>query len=80
MRHRKRGRKLGNSPAHRKALGRNMVQHLFDHERIITTVPKAKEYQALAEKLITLGKNKTLANIRRANKLMGNRDLQVRVA
>lgn len=75
MRHRKRGRKLGNSPSHRRALGKNLISSLFEHERIITTVPKAKEYQALAEKIITLSKTKTLTNIRRVVKLLGNRDL-----
>ncbi|MCA8938644.1 MAG: 50S ribosomal protein L17 [Planctomycetes bacterium] len=77
MRHRKRGRKLGTNPAQRRALGRSIIQALFDHERIITTVAKAKQFQPLAEKLITLGKEKNLSNIRRAVKLLGNRDLQV---
>ena len=43
MRHRKAGRKLGRTAAHRKAMLRNMVTSLFEHERIVTTVPKAKE-------------------------------------
>ncbi len=76
MRHRKRGKKLGVSPAHRKALGRNMIQSLLEHERIITTVPKAKHFQPLAEKIIHLGKTKDLHHIRRAVKLLGNRDLE----
>jgi len=77
MRHRKRGRKLGVSPSHRKALGRNIIQSLVDNERIITTVPKAKQFKPLAEKIINLSKEKTLHNIRRVEKLLGNRDLQI---
>ena len=76
MRHRKRGRKLGVNSSHRKALGRNMVQALIDHERIVTTVEKAKHFQPLAEKIIHLGKTRTLANIRRAAQLAGNRRLE----
>lgn len=76
MRHRNRGRKLGVSVAHRRALGRNLIMSLIENERIITTVPKAKQFQPLAEKIINLGKDKNLANIRRAVQLMGNRDLQ----
>lgn len=77
MRHRKRGRKLGVSPAHRKALGRNIIQSLIDNERIVTTVPKAKQFKPLAEKIINLSKEKNLHNIRRVVKLLGNRDLQI---
>lgn len=76
MRHRNRGRKLGVSPSHRKAMGRNMIQALIDHERIVTTVEKAKQFQPLAERIIHLGKEKTLHNIRRAEQLLGNRGLQ----
>lgn len=77
MRHRKRGRKLGVNGAHRKALGRNLIQSLIDHERVITTVPKAKQFQPLAEKVINLAKTKNLTNIRRVEKLIGSRELQV---
>ncbi len=56
MRHRKAGRKLGRSSGHRKALYRNLITELFRHERIKTTVAKAKAIRPLAEKLITLGK------------------------
>lgn len=76
MRHRKRGRKLGVSPSHRKALGRNMVQALIDRERIVTTVEKAKQFQPLAEKVLHLGKTNNLANIKRAVQLAGNRKLE----
>lgn len=56
MRHRNAGRKLGRNASHRKALFRNMVTSLFEHERIQTTDAKAKEVRRVAEKLITLGK------------------------
>ena len=56
MRHNVRGRKLNRTPAHRKMLYRNLVTALIKHERITTTVPKAKEARSLAEKLITFAK------------------------
>src|SRR5216683_3670619 len=60
MRHRKAGRKLNRSPSHRLALKRNLAMALFQHERIITTVAKAKEVRPFVEKLITLAKKNTL--------------------
>lgn len=56
MRHNVSGRKLNRTAAHRKMLYRNLVTALFKHERIQTTVPKAKEARSLAEKLITFAK------------------------
>src|SRR5437868_2902236 len=56
MRHLKAGRKLGRNASHRLALMRNLARALFTHERIITTVEKAKEARRFAEKLITLAK------------------------
>ncbi|MEN8006095.1 MAG: 50S ribosomal protein L17 [Candidatus Krumholzibacteriota bacterium] len=56
MRHNVSGRKLNRTPAHRKMLYRNLVTALFKHERIQTTVPKAKEARMVAEKLITFAK------------------------
>jgi large subunit ribosomal protein L17 len=56
MRHRISGRKLGRNASHRKAMFRNMVTSLFEHERVQTTDAKAKELRRVAEKLITLGK------------------------
>ncbi|MCL4729383.1 MAG: 50S ribosomal protein L17, partial [Planctomycetes bacterium] len=79
MRHRKRGRKLGVSPSHRRALGKNMVQALIDHERIVTTVEKAKQFQPLAERVIHLAKTDNLTNKRRVVSLIGDRDLQNKV-
>jgi len=54
MRHRVRGRKLGRTTAHRKALFRNQLTALFTHERIVTTLAKAKELRPLAERMVTL--------------------------
>ncbi len=56
MRHRKAGRKLNRTSAHREAMFRNMAASLFRHELIKTTVPKAKELRRVAEPLITLAK------------------------
>lgn len=54
-------RHLGRKSSHRQALLRNLVASLFQHESITTTLPKAKEAQKMAEKLITLGKRNTEA-------------------
>ena len=66
MRHNVSGRKLNRSPAHRKMLYRNLVTALFKHERIQTTVPKAKEARAVAERLITFAKRGDLHARRQA--------------
>ncbi len=60
MRHRKRGRKLGRNPAHRRAMLRNMANSLFLHGRIVTTVAKAKELRPFAERLITIARRGTV--------------------
>jgi large subunit ribosomal protein L17 len=73
MRHRVAGRILGRTSAHRRALRRNLVSSLFEHETISTTIEKAKEVKPFAEKLITLAKKGTLAARRRAIALLGNR-------
>ncbi len=56
MQHNRAGRKLGRTSAHRKALFRNQLDSLFTHERIKTTLSKAKELRPLAEKLVTLAR------------------------
>ena len=56
MRHLKRGRKLGRNSPHRTSLKRNLLLGLFSHERIRTTLPKAKELRPYVERLITLAK------------------------
>ncbi|MCO6439857.1 MAG: 50S ribosomal protein L17 [Nitrococcus mobilis] len=66
MRHRKAGRKLGRTNSHRQAMFRNMAASLFYHEAIHTTLPKAKELRRVAEPLLTLAKEDTVANRRLA--------------
>ena len=66
MRHLKQGRKLGRTTAHRKALLRNLATALLEHERIVTTEPKAKELRRVADKLVTLGKRGNLHARRQA--------------
>jgi large subunit ribosomal protein L17 len=60
MRHLKAGRHLNRSASHRQALMRNLTRALIEHDRIITTVAKAKEVRPFIEKLITLAKKNTL--------------------
>lgn len=66
MRHRKAGRRLGRTSAHRSATMKNLALALFRHNAVETTVPKSKELRVFAEPLITLAKKDTLANRRRA--------------
>jgi large subunit ribosomal protein L17 len=74
-RHMMRGRQLSRDTEHRKALRRNMAQSLFEHGKIRTTLPKAKEVQGFIEKLITLSRSNTLINRRRVIQLMQDRRL-----
>ena len=64
MRHRKSGRKLNRNSPHRKAMFKNMASSLVEHEVIKTTLPKAKELRRIAEPLITLAKEDSVANRR----------------
>jgi large subunit ribosomal protein L17 len=66
LRHRVAGRKLSRPTAHRWALYRNLVTDLIKYNKIVTTEAKAKEIRGLAEKMITLGKEGSLASRRRA--------------
>jgi large subunit ribosomal protein L17 len=66
MRHRNSGRQLNRNSSSRKAMFKNMAVSLFDHEVIRTTLPKAKELRRVAEPLITLAKNDSVANRRLA--------------
>ncbi|MDH3570028.1 MAG: 50S ribosomal protein L17, partial [Gemmatimonadota bacterium] len=56
MRHQYKGRQLGRTVAHRRALLRNMASSLFKHEQVVTTIAKAKELRPFAERLITLAR------------------------
>lgn len=75
MRHGKSGRKLGRTSSHRKAMFRNMVTSLFEHERIVTTEKKAKELRPIAEKMITLAKRGDLHARRQALSYIQSKDV-----
>ena len=66
MRHRHSGRQLNRNSSHRKAMYKNMVASLVEHELIKTTLPKAKELRRVAEPLLTLSKVDSVANRRLA--------------
>lgn len=66
MRHLKANKKLGMDASHRKAVLRNMVTSLVEHERIQTTDTRAKELRRIAEKMVTLGKRGDLHALRQA--------------
>jgi large subunit ribosomal protein L17 len=70
-----RGRQLSRDTEHRKSLRRSLVQSLFEHGKIRTTYPKAKEVRAFAEKLITLARTGTLNARRRVIALLNDRRL-----
>jgi len=74
MRHRKKGRKLGRTPSHRKAMLGNMAANVFKHKQIRTTEPKAKEARRVIEKLITLGKRGDLHARRQAMKILPTKE------
>jgi len=73
--HRMHGRKFGRKTKHRIAMKRNLISSLFEHGRIVTTLAKAKEYRPHAEKMISLGRNKTLHNIRLAERNLVTKDV-----
>ena len=75
MRHRKSGRRLGRTGSHKKAMFRNMVTSVFEHERIVTTTPKAKEVRKVVDKMITLAKRGDLHAKRQALSFIQSRDV-----
>lgn len=76
MRHNMAHRKLGRVSEHRRALFRNQLKSLITHERIITTLPKAKELRPIAEKVVTLGRRADSVHARRlAARWLTDRDL-----
>lgn len=79
MRHAKPYRKLSRQRSHYRALMRNMAFSLFQHERMETTLIKAKEMRRFVDKIITLGKRGDLHSRRLAMALMGNKMLGSRV-
>lgn len=79
MRHRVKGRALGRTSSHRRAMLRNMVTSLLDNERIETTLEKAKEARSMAEKIITLGKRQDLHARRLALRILRRKDVVAKV-
>jgi len=75
MRHRKSGRHLSRTSSHREAMFRNMAASLFRHELIRTTLPKAKELRRVAEPLITLSKEDSVAKRRLAFARLRDREM-----
>lgn len=75
MRHRKSGRHLNRTSSHRKAMFQNMANSLFRHEIIKTTLPKAKELRRLAEPLITMAKEDSIAKRRLAFARMRDKEM-----
>lgn len=79
MRHRHGLRKLNRTSSHRKAMFRNMIFSLIEHEAIKTTVPKAKELRRLVEPMITLAKTDSLHHKRLAFNRLRDRDAVVKL-
>ena len=79
MRHRKKIAKLGRNAAHRKAMLRNLATDLLRHERVTTTLSKAKAVRRVAERLVTLGKRDTLHARRHAARLIRDKDVLSKV-
>jgi len=75
MRHQRAGKKLGRSPAHRKALYANLAGALIEHGRIETTEAKAKAVRPIAEQMITLGRRGDLAARRQAIAYLRSQDV-----
>jgi len=73
MRHNVHGRKLGRTSAHRTAMFRNQLASLIEHERIRTTLAKAKELRPLAERMITQGKKDNLHARRLVGRMVPDR-------
>lgn len=70
MRHGYSNRKLGRTSSHRNAMFRNQLASMIESERIVTTLPKAKELRPQIEKLVTLAKNDSVHNRRNAARLV----------
>jgi large subunit ribosomal protein L17 len=68
-------RKLGRTTGHRLAMFRNQLASLIDKERIITTLPKAKELRPQIERLVTLGRNDSVHARRQAARVIGDESI-----
>jgi large subunit ribosomal protein L17 len=75
MRHQRSGKKLGRDSAHRRALYANLASELIEHERIRTTVAKAKAVKPIAEQMITLGRRGDIHARRQAVAFLGSKDI-----
>lgn len=75
MRHKKSGRKFNRTPAHRKAMFRNMTRALITHGRIRTTEAKAKELRGVVEKLVTIALRNDLHARRQVYQVLENHSL-----
>ena len=75
MRHQRSGKKLGRDSAHRRALYANLTAELIEHERIKTTVTKAKAVKPIAEQMITLGRRGDIHARRQAVAFLGSKDI-----
>ena len=75
MRHAIKGRKLNRTSSHRKSLFINLSSSLLKHERIKTTLPKAKDLRSYFEKIVTIGKKNTLANRRLVLSILNSQEL-----
>jgi large subunit ribosomal protein L17 len=73
------GSKLGITSSHKKAMLRNLASQLFLHEKIETTLPKAKELVSYSEKLLTKAKKVDLSNIRAISGEINNKDIVKKV-
>lgn len=74
MRHRSAKVRLSRHTSHRLAMMRNLVTSLIEHERVETTLPKARELKRIADRMITLGKEGTLHARRRALRVIRTKD------
>ena len=75
MRHQRSGKKLGRDSAHRRALYANLASNLIEHERIKTTLTKAKAVKPIAEQMITLGRRGDMHARRQAVAFLGSKDI-----
>ena len=75
MRHNVAGKRMQRNTAHRAALRRNFTVSLIQHERVETTLAKAKALRPFVEKMITLGKKKDLHRVRRAISFLQDKDV-----
>ena len=74
MRHGKALRKFNRTSSHRRAMFRNLVTSLIEHGRVTTTLARAKELRAIADRMVTLGKQGDLAARRRALSYVRTKD------